>query len=55
MPEYVATQVIVAGQTRYSPGDEVPEHVVEAGNLAAVGAVTVDGMLQYQRCTTCGD
>lgn len=55
MPEYVATQVIVAGQSRYMPGEEVPEHVVEAGNLVAIGAVTVDGVLQYQRCATCGD
>jgi hypothetical protein len=55
MAEYVAVTPIVSGQTRYSPGDEVPEHVVEAGNLAALGAVTVDGLLQYQRCVTCGD
>jgi len=55
MPEYVATMTIVTGQTRYLPGDEVPAHVVEAGNLAALGAVTVDGVLQVQRCVNCGE
>lgn len=55
MPEYVATQVIRAGEITFQPGDEVPEDVVEAGDLAAIGAVTVDGVLLYRRCVTCGD
>lgn len=55
MLEYIATQTIIVGQVTYALGDAVPAHVVEAGNLAAIGAVTVDGVLQYQRCIACGD
>lgn len=55
MSEYVAVQVIIAGKARFELGDEVPESVAETGNLAAIGAVTVDGVLQYRRCATCDD